>query len=335
MYKLAEDSYNRTSDIQATYVRRGIVTEKLLRAALHLSILDLAFRPGPHVLKEEHLTNGYDAEIADLKRLCSIIPHESFVAHRRCILNPMFGDVSTLIGGADADLIIDDTLIDCKVTGRYKLSGDYVHQLLGYYLLLLLSGKVNDIKVEGINHLAIYFARHGYLHLMPIYKLVEQSSLIELARYMVETEAGPLDLPGYLQEFVLPECRDWWLALPGHTEAMWDTIQRDKRDWPIDDDSAHPCNRARCRREQREAFEERQRLYFELRGLVFVTGNVSNAADHLRVKKSLLEYYLRTFAEMPLVETRAARRKQWELTTAFLKLPRQVRYRCRKLGERA
>lgn len=335
LYKLAEDSYNRAVEIYANYLRRGVVTEKLLRSALHLAILDFAFRAGPHVLTEENLTSAYDTEIADLKRLWSIIPQNSFVARRRCILNPTFGDASVLIGGADADLIIDDILIDCKVIGRYRLSGDYIHQLLGYYLLILLSGKANGIKVEGINQLAIYFARHGYLHLMPVDQLIERPSLIKLARFMVETEADPLDLPGYLQEFVLPECRDWWLALPGHTEAMWEAIQRDKRDWPIDDDSAHPCNRARCRREQREAFEERQRLYFELRGLVSLSGTASDAANRIGVKQSLLQYYLRTFAKAPLAETWAARRKQGELTAAFLRLPKHIRYRCRKLGEQA
>jgi hypothetical protein len=156
LYKLAEDSYSRAVGVHAAYLRRGVVTEKLLRAAIHLATLDLAVRPGPHVLKEKHLTAAYGAEIADLKRLCSVIPPESLVARQRCILNPTFGDASVMIGGADADLIIDNTLLDCKVTGRYRLLGEYVHQVLGYYLLLLLSGTANGVKAEGINQLSIY-----------------------------------------------------------------------------------------------------------------------------------------------------------------------------------
>lgn len=65
-------------------------------------------------------------------------------------------DGSSLVGGADADWLIGDTLIDCKVYGALTVSRlrDFLRQLLGYVMLDL-----NDVL--KIRHVGIWLPRQG------------------------------------------------------------------------------------------------------------------------------------------------------------------------------
>ena len=68
-------------------------------------------------------------------------------------LNPAF-EGSRSVGGADADLIVDGTLIEIKTTTTSNLKIDWLRQLLGYVLL--------DYSDEHrINGIAFYMARQG------------------------------------------------------------------------------------------------------------------------------------------------------------------------------
>ena len=68
-------------------------------------------------------------------------------------LNPNF-DGSLDIGGADADLIVEGTLIDIKATITQKIRPDWLWQLLGYVLL-------DYSDRHRINSIGLYMARQG------------------------------------------------------------------------------------------------------------------------------------------------------------------------------
>ena len=68
-------------------------------------------------------------------------------------LNPTF-DGSHDIGGADADLIVDGTLIDIKATITQKIRPDWLWQLLGYVLL-------DYSDHHRINSIGLHMARQG------------------------------------------------------------------------------------------------------------------------------------------------------------------------------
>ena len=68
-------------------------------------------------------------------------------------LNPTF-DGSLDIGGADADLIVNGTLIDIKATITQKIRPDWLWQLLGYVLL-------DYSDHHRINSIGLYMARQG------------------------------------------------------------------------------------------------------------------------------------------------------------------------------
>jgi hypothetical protein len=67
------------------------------------------------------------------------------------VLNPTFAG-SMSVGGADADLIVNRTLIEVKTTKQARPDRDWIYQLVGYLLL--------DIEDRhGIERLAFYLGR--------------------------------------------------------------------------------------------------------------------------------------------------------------------------------
>ena len=71
------------------------------------------------------------------------------------VLNPNF-DGSMDIGGADADMIVDGTLIDIKTTTKQEINPDWLRQILGYTLL-------DYSDRYQINAISLYMSRQGIL----------------------------------------------------------------------------------------------------------------------------------------------------------------------------
>lgn len=134
---------------------------QLYEACLFLARLDDVYRLGSR-MKEFLIFKEDKINIEELKCLINCCNLEVFKPRRYMILNPSFGAASHLVGGADADLIVDDILIDIKVTKHLKLDRTYFNQLIGYYILYLIGGIDGRRNVE-ISKLGLYFARHGFL----------------------------------------------------------------------------------------------------------------------------------------------------------------------------
>ncbi len=141
-----EDELNRYCVVLALLeeVSRGVVyPNSPLFAKEHTSVGDLLDIP--------------DADwIADMRNLSwrfyDNFNHLLSLPHS---LNPNF-DGSLDIGGADADLIVDGTLIDIKATITQKIRPDWLWQLLGYVLL-------DYSDHHRINSIGLYMARQGIL----------------------------------------------------------------------------------------------------------------------------------------------------------------------------
>lgn len=88
-----------------------------------------------------------------------------------------------MVGGADADLVIDDTIIDIKTTKKLKLQTEAFHQILGYYVLHEISG-IGEItpKLE-IKKVAIYYSRYAYLHSLQLKDLINQKTFPEFIEW--------------------------------------------------------------------------------------------------------------------------------------------------------
>jgi len=150
--------------VHDSFLKTGKLSETIVASSIVLAKLDMIYRIGR---LEPNLFDYQDADIADLKNLISIVDYPSFKSKKVSALNPTFGEASLLVGGADADFVIDDTLIDIKTTKNLKFKREHFDQLIGYFILSRID-RIDGVNNHKIKKIAIYFSRHGLLHSIPI-----------------------------------------------------------------------------------------------------------------------------------------------------------------------
>lgn len=141
-----------------------IFDEELYKDVILLAQIDQVYR-GRNLPIDWQCINDFDLE--DLNNLVQAIPASIFQARRNYLLNPTFGKASRLVLGADADLIIDEMIIDIKTTKYLELKDEYIAQLLGYLLLSEIA-KESIPSFPVIYELGIYYSRHSYLFKFPV-----------------------------------------------------------------------------------------------------------------------------------------------------------------------
>jgi len=154
-----EDVLSDAERLHQDYLETGELTDELLAATLDLARLDRIYRD---MSLSDEFGEANESDIKDLRRLYEIVPENEFLGADTVLLNPVFGSASKLVGGADADLVLDSSLIDIKTVKEAKLKAGYWRQLVGYAILA-------DIASDELEHmpefteLGIYFSRHGKL----------------------------------------------------------------------------------------------------------------------------------------------------------------------------
>lgn len=117
-------------------------------------------------LRELQLNSGFDEvnndDVEELLDMLAIVPFNMLIGNGPLFLNPTFGASSRLVGGADADLITGNMLVDLKVKKRVEIRAKELDQLLGYFLLARNQERVSS-DFPKINKVALYFSRHGFL----------------------------------------------------------------------------------------------------------------------------------------------------------------------------
>jgi hypothetical protein len=164
------------------YLADGILSDDLIKSALYLSRLDTYYRAG---IIDQNIGNENDDDINDLRQLISIIKDEHFKVENNCFINPTFGFGSKLVGGADADLIIDDTLIDIKVSKKLAIDRSHLNQAIGYYILSLIGGINGDESLNPIKNIGLYFARHGVLWKTSLSNIADEKTFSEFKDWFV------------------------------------------------------------------------------------------------------------------------------------------------------
>lgn len=153
-----ERKYNFSADIRKRYIEHKKVDQKkLCEACLYLAYCESFYRSG--VERQDGYLEINPAEIEDLSRIIdkSMEVECFFVKKERLLYNPIFHYMSILVGGADADFMIDDMLVDIKATKLFGYSSKYIRQLIGYYILSLYD---EEFPVE-INKLGIFYPRYN------------------------------------------------------------------------------------------------------------------------------------------------------------------------------
>lgn len=172
-YKRAEKDFN-------DYHRTGEFTDAVIESALFMAKLDLYVR-AKYIDPNYESVNALD--IVDIRGMLNIVDKNQFQIRERCWLNPAFGG-SPLVNGADADIIIDDTLIDLKTSKYLKLDRDYINQIICYYVLSLMGGVNGKAKDMPIKKVGIYFARYGELWVTPLSQLGTDEAFHELKNWL-------------------------------------------------------------------------------------------------------------------------------------------------------
>ncbi len=170
--------------IYSQYLKSGKMNKKLFKASILLAQIDPIYRAD---YVDKNLGNVDDRDIKDLKKLVSVIDPKLFKAKKLTILNPTFGEGSQIVGGADADLVIDDTLIEIKSTKDLKLRREWFHQNIGYYILSKIGGIYGTSSNHKINKLGFYLSRYGEMYTIPIKTLINERKLSSFIKWFVKT----------------------------------------------------------------------------------------------------------------------------------------------------
>lgn len=136
------------------------LTPETARALFDLAGLDVVYRAH----RTEQIGRvASPREVEDLAALFAIVPWDAFRPKACLALNPTFGEGSHAVGGADADLVIDNTVVEIKVVAQAAVQAETIRQLVGYALLARRYGV--DV-VEGpasVDRIGVYLARCGVL----------------------------------------------------------------------------------------------------------------------------------------------------------------------------
>jgi hypothetical protein len=172
-YPLEEKIIFEARSLLSKYLKTGKMTDALMESALKLATIDNVVRSGQGA---DQIGIVDPLDLVDLSNLYGLIDAGKFKSKQFCYLNPTFGMALELVNGADADLIIDDALIDIKTTIKPDFTRPYFEQLIGYYLLHVIDCEHRNVPVS-IQKLGIYFSRHGCLFLMTVADLIDESKL--------------------------------------------------------------------------------------------------------------------------------------------------------------
>lgn len=165
---------------------RSPLRRQLTRAAsvacFDLAGLDLLRRTG---LYDDVGRTPTPEDLDEIRALYAIVPWEEFRPRRVLRLNPTFGDGSELVGGADADLLVDDCIIDIKTVKESKLHVDYVRQLVGYALLANAYGVDGSRARIDVRRLGVYFARAGVVHRFEMEESIAPADELRVLRHFL------------------------------------------------------------------------------------------------------------------------------------------------------
>lgn len=149
--------------VVATFIRSktpsGEMQTELVGHAIRLAKLDSVYRA---LRLDPHFQEVDPEDVQDLVELLSIVPFDALLHETSVLLNPTFKHASQLVGGADADLIAGNLLVDFKTTKKGEMDAEDLDQLLGY-LLLARKHREFDPDFPAIDRLGLYYCRRGHL----------------------------------------------------------------------------------------------------------------------------------------------------------------------------
>lgn len=156
----------------------------LLEPLIKMSRIDMIHRSGNRDIDVFEKVDSKDME--DLVNLYELFTQHDWSAKEVCFLNPVFNEASLMVGGADADLIIDDVLVDFKTVKAAGMKRTDFDQLMGYYLLNEIGGIMGSEEKHTINKVAVYSSRYGEIMTLEIKDIFDIERLPAVKQRFIE-----------------------------------------------------------------------------------------------------------------------------------------------------
>lgn len=207
-----EETIQRVEHLRDEFLETGTLSRSLVEGTLDLARIDFIYRA---TVPPEDLGEYDENDVIDCIRLVELLEEqETFKTASFAVLNPTFGLASDFVRGADADAIIDGTLVDVKATRQATFKVDYWRQLVGYLVLadahrtLAESGAYDDLGLDeeaergqqfpSIDSFGVYYARHGELSTVPSSLIYDADNYPEFRSWFINEALDmyrPFDSP--------------------------------------------------------------------------------------------------------------------------------------------
>lgn len=181
-HKAFREEYERAKKAIKNLDQDTTLTVEQAEAFYSFADLEIVFRSS----YTDHLPNEIsDTEINELQQLFNLIPWNKFSPENNLFLNPTFGTGSTLLGGADADIVLDDIIIEIKTISTARPQIRDHRQLVGYALLAKYFGLNDKPEAHDINQLGVYLSHSGELFNWPLYEILDQDTEEEVINFLL------------------------------------------------------------------------------------------------------------------------------------------------------
>jgi hypothetical protein len=137
-------------------------------ALFSLTRLDPIYRAGAAFARSALDRETTVDDVRDLQALYRVVPWEELRPQRALLLNPTFGEGSVRVGGGDADLVLDDTMIELKTQKSPTIEKASINQLVAYALLANRFGCGSGAQPWKIEQLAVFLTRAGRVVRFPL-----------------------------------------------------------------------------------------------------------------------------------------------------------------------
>jgi hypothetical protein len=155
----------------ANFIKHGMNEERYLVSLHQLYAYDATYRSGKSEYVDKVMKNTTYRHLKtmdELREMRAVMLKSDIVKEylntSDKYLNPSFGN-SHLLGGADADLIIGDRLVEIKATMESVVQKSHLRQLVGYAIL----SKLDGLEIEEIS---IYFPEYDFEEVMNLSDVV-------------------------------------------------------------------------------------------------------------------------------------------------------------------
>jgi len=207
--RIINKNYKDGIQLFLKYLKHKVELKDIIPVACFFAKLEQFYRSAvPPKEIERYLIENENAEevLNDLDDLCKVyetnfLNDDVLKSDSKIALNPNFGIGSALCTGADADIIIEDTLNDFKTSKKLGYNWKEVAQITGYLLLHNIAKRcknanyhMNEVEIKRIG---FYRARYGEIEYFDVDEGFRES-LKETESLLIDYLTTNKDIAGHM-----------------------------------------------------------------------------------------------------------------------------------------